>query len=154
MRKRVKIFISYAHRNQTLADKFIEHFQEYAKPSIAYKYIWWQDKTHILVGEDWDKEIKTALEQCDFGLLLISASFLGSKYIDEVELKKLKSKRIVPVVLAPIDFVLHDLKGLEKKQIFRLENSRFRGPKSYSECTPNQRDQFVLNLFRQVEYGN
>lgn len=151
MKKRVRIFISYAHRNQKLADSFIEHFKEYAEPSLTYEYLWWRDNTHILVGDDWDKEIKTALKQCDLGLLLVSASFLGSKYITEVELKELRSKPIVPVELAPIDLERYDLKGLQKKKIFELKNPRFIAPKSYSECTPNQRDQFVLGLFRQVE---
>lgn len=151
MRKSIKFFVSYAQRNQGLATRFIDHFLEYAEPSIKYSYKLWRDTTDILVGDNWDEEIKQALEQCDIGLLLISVSFLGSSYIANTELKSLRRKPVVPMLLAPVDFELHDLKGLKEKQIFRLENKNFQAPKSYSECSAKQRDQFVLKFFRQVE---
>jgi len=151
MKKNVKFFVSYAHRNQELANKFIKHFLEYTEPSIEYNYSLWQDTTNILVGENWDDEIKMALSQCDIGLLLISASFLGSKYITRVELKKLRFKPIIPVLLWPIDFERYDLKGLQKRQIFRLNSPRFQAPKSYGDCNTKQRNLFVLKLFGQVE---
>ena len=81
MRKDIKFFVSYAQRNQGLATRFIDHFMEYAEPSIKYNYKIWRDTTGILVGENWDEEIKRALEECHIGLLLISVSFLGSSYI-------------------------------------------------------------------------
>ena len=151
MRKKVKFFVSYAHRNQNLVIKFLDHFLEYAGASSKYDYHLWRDSTNILVGEDWDKEITTALKQCDIGLLIISASFLGSKYITRVELKKLRNKPIIPVLLWPIDFERFDLKGLQRKQIFRLDNPRFQAPKSYGDCNTKQRNQFVLKLFGNVE---
>ena len=147
---KVVFFVSYAHRNQNLATKFTDHFFEYAGASLKYDYHLWRD-TNILVGENWDDEIKTTLKQCDIGLLIISASFLGSKYITRVELRKLRSKPVIPVLLWPIDFERFDLKGLQKKQIFRLNSPRFQAPKSYGDCNTKQRNQFVLKLFRQVE---
>ena len=73
---------------------------------------------NIIVGEDWDKEIKKSLKKCDLGMLLISCSFLNSKYINEVELPRFvynQEKPCGPVLFQKIDFKLHDLKGLEKK---------------------------------------
>jgi hypothetical protein len=40
---------------------------------------------------------------------------------------------------------------LQQRQIFRLERPRFASPKAYGECSGSHRDQFALDLFRQVE---
>jgi hypothetical protein len=58
---------------------------------------------------------------------------------------------VIPVLLQPIDLDRHDLKGLQRMQIFRLDRPRFASPKAYGECSGAQRDQFALELFRQVE---
>jgi len=150
MRTEVKIFVSYSHNNQELANRFLNKFKQYTLPSKKYHYLFWQD-TKLLAGEQWDQEIKKALDECQLGLLLISSSFLGSKYITEVELQLLKNKPIIPVLLWPIDFDRHDLRGLNKHQIFRLENPGMIRPKSYGECTTRQREYFALALFQHVE---
>lgn len=153
MKKQIHFIISYARANKNLAGRFIEKFQEQAAPSKKYQYILWRD-TQILVGEQWHGEIQQALDQCDLGLLLISPAFLGSQYISEHELPRFvgeKAKPVIPVMLQPVDFDYHDLKGLEKAQIYRLDKPRFHSPKAYGECTGRQRDEFALDLFRQVE---
>jgi hypothetical protein len=131
----------------------LKKFKEQAAPSKLYQYVFWRDND-ILVGEKWHEEIQVALAQCDVGLVLISPAFLGSQYIQEHELPKfLKSggKSVIPVLLQPIDLDRHDLKGLQRTQIFRLERPRFASPKAYGECSGTQRDQFALKLFGQVE---
>jgi hypothetical protein len=60
-------------------------------------------------------------------------------------------KPVIPVLLQPVDLERHDLKGLQQTQIFRLERPRFASPKAYGECSGSHRDQFALELFRQVE---
>ncbi len=151
MRLEIKIFVSYSHNNDELANRFLNKFKEYTHPSKKYHYQFWQD-TKLLAGEKWDQEIKRALKESHLGLLLISSSFLGSKYITEVELQLLKNKPVIPVLLWPIDFERHDLKGLKKHQIFRLDKPGMTRSKSYGECTTRQRELFALSLFQQVEY--
>lgn len=153
MKKKVNIFLSYARANKELASKFLVKFKEQATPSKKYKYKFWAD-TDILVGENWNKEILAALDKCDIGLLLISPAFLGSQYINENELPRFvgkKKKSLIAVMLQPVDFERHDLKGFQKTQIFRLDRSRFRAPKAFGDCVGNQRDQFAQELFTQVE---
>lgn len=150
MRKRVTMFVSYAHANQELASRFSAQLKEYTLPSKAYQYNIWLD-TDLLVGENWDQEIKKTLNKCNLGLLLISASFLGSNYITSIELNLLKTKPIIPVLLWPVDFDRHDLKGLRENQIFRYNKPGFIKPKSYGQCTTKQRVEFMLALFQQVE---
>ena len=150
MRKKVKVFISYAHANKELVSRFVTKIEEYTRPSLNYEYqIWWDKK--LLIGEEWQKEIIQTLEECDLGLLMISASFLGSRFIEDVELDFLKNKPILPVLLWPIDFHRHDLKGIEEKQIFRLDKPGLSRPKSFGECTKKQREEFMLVLFQQIE---
>jgi hypothetical protein len=83
---------------------------------------------------------------------MISASFLGSRFIEDIELDFLRSKPVLPVLLWPVDFKRHDLKGLNEKQIFRLDKPGLSKPKSFGECTKKQREEFMLALFQQVEY--
>jgi hypothetical protein len=153
MKKKITVFVSYARANRDLATRFLKKFKEQAAPSKLYQYVFWRDND-ILVGEKWHEEIQVALAQCDVGLVLISPAFLGSQYIQEHELPKfLKSggKSVIPVLLQPIDLDRHDLKGLQRTQIFRLERPRFASPKAYGECSGTQRDKFALKLFGQVE---
>ena len=153
MKNKITVFVSYARANRDLATRFLKKFKEQAAPSRQYQYVFWRDND-ILVGEKWHQEIQVALAQCDVGLVLISPAFLGSQYIQDHELPKfLKSggKPVIPVLLQPIDLDRHDLKGLQRTQIFRLERPRFASPKAYGECSGTQRDQFALKLFGQVE---
>ena len=150
MRTKVKVFISYAHANKDLVTRFVKKFEDYTRPSLNYDYqIWWDKK--LLVGEEWQNEIIKALEECDLGLLMISPSFLGSKFIEDVELDFLRSKPVLPVLLWPVDFKRHNLKGIEQKQIFRLDKLDMKRPKSFGHCTTKQREEFMLVLFQHVE---
>lgn len=152
MSTKVKYFVSYAHRNRALVSDFLDRLADVLAPSKSYQYIRWID-LDLILGEDWEKQILTAVDQCDFGLLLISPAFLASPFIANSELPKFSSgeKSSVPVMLQPVDFKLHDLKGLEKRQIFRFENPEFSEPRAYGECSDDQRDAFVLDLFRKIE---
>jgi len=153
MKKKITVFVSYSRANRDLATRFLRKFKEQASPSKRYHYVFWRDQD-ILVGEKWHEAIQKALAQCDVGLFMISPAFLGSQYIQDHELPKLlksTGKSVIPVLLQPIDVDRHDLKGLQRTQIFRLDRPRFASPKAYGECSGNQRDQFALELFRQVE---
>ena len=152
-KKTITIFISYARANRDLAARFLKNFREQAAPSKLYKYAFWRD-SDILVGEKWHEAIQKALDKCDLGLMLVSPAFLGSQYIQDHELPKFvkgRPKPVIPVMLQPVDFERHDLKGLQKKQMFRLDRPRFSAPKAFGDCTGQQRIQFAHELFRQVE---
>ena len=153
MKTSITVFVSYARANRDLATRFLQNFKEQVAPSKRYSYKFWRD-SDILVGEKWHEEIQQALMKCDAGLVLISPAFLGSQYIQEHELPKFLKrggKAVIPVLLQPIDLDRHDLKGLQRTQIFRLDRPRFASPKAYGECSGTQRQQFTLELFRQVE---
>jgi hypothetical protein len=149
----VQVFVSYARANKDLASRFLKHFKEQAGASKRFRYLFWQDRD-ILVGEDWQQAIEKALDECTLGLLLVSPAFLGSQYITDKELPRFvggRAKPVIPVMLQPVDPKLHDLKGLEEKQIFRLDRRSFNEPKPFAHCKDSRRDDFALELFRLVE---
>lgn len=149
MKAPVHFFVSYAHDDQLHADDLVRRLQKQMKPSRAYEHTLWRD-TAILVGERWHDEIVQAIEGCDVGLLLVSPAFLGSDFIDREELPRLigdTKKPVVPVMLQPVSFERHDLKGLIEYQIYRLDRR-----KSFSECSSDRnRSRFVEALFLEIE---
>lgn len=153
MRKKVNFFVSYAHKNERLAEDIISRLDVVLRPSKSYDYRLWMDSC-IIIGEDWEKQLLKARNNCDFGLLLISPAFLGSRFICEKELPHFigdDRAPSIPVLLQPVDFQFHDLKGLKMLQIFRFKGKRFTEPRSYVECRKSKRDDFVLELFRAIE---
>lgn len=150
MRTPVRFFVSYAHDDQHDADDLVLRLQQQMTPSLAYEHKLWRD-TAILVGEGWRDEIVQAIETCDVGLLLVSPAFLGSGFIGREELPRLighAGKPIVPVMLRPISFERHDLKGLSDYQIYRLDRQW-----PYSACLVDRvRSRFVEALFLEIEH--
>src|SRR4051794_20890834 len=102
---RTKVLISYSH-----ADKeWLDRLQRHLKPLVREGLECWDD-THIRPGDDWKQEIRTALDTAQVAVLLISADFFASDFIDENELPPLldaaqaKGVRILPVILSPSRF--------------------------------------------------
>jgi hypothetical protein len=152
-KKQVIFFVSYARENKRLASSFLSLFDEQIGASKRYDYKKWQDYK-ILPGENWHKEIQKAIKECDFGLLLISPSFLGSAYIKEHELPHFtvkNTKPVCPVMLRRVSFERQDLLGLEEKQIFRLESDRFKEPRAFSEISSARQEDYAYEFFLQVE---
>ncbi len=72
----IKVFISYARADQKLHRKLQDHLS-----SLKYRkeITIWQDQ-EILPGADWQDQINTHLNEANMILLLISSSFIASKY--------------------------------------------------------------------------
>ena len=153
-KKRIEFFVSYAHRNQQIAESFVDELMDMLRPSKAYEYVKWMDSA-IVVGDQWQKQILEARNRCAFGLLLVSPAFLSSTFIGENELPHYvgdKRAPSIPVMLSKVDFQLHDLKGLEELEIFRFMGRQYTEPRSYSECKRgNPRREFVFSLFQAIE---
>jgi len=118
-----------------------------------FEYSFWQDQD-ISVGDDWDRSIKDAINNTDFGLLLVSPAFLGSQYIKENELPcylESGGKRCFPLMLAQVDFKRQDLKGLQEKQIYRLDSPDFKQPRAFNDLKPRRKEQFARELFARID---
>ena len=148
----VSYFVSYAHADGNLPPSLLTELKKQLDCCSGYDFQRWQD-TQILIGEKWHAEIQTGLESCHFGLLLVSPSFLGSKYIGKHELPRFVAgeKLCMPVALCPIDFDNQDLKGLGINQIFRFSPPRAVQPKTFGDCTAaNHKRDFAHELFKQI----
>lgn len=143
-----RYFVSYAHADRDDVGRFLDLFRPQLATSARYRYERWMD-TDILPGEDWDSKIKTALKDCDFGILLVSPNFLSSQYITEVELVALLAKSmVVPVALHPILFDgTMNLKGLGERQMYHDPRGR-----SFGQCRDKgARRAFALDLHQKVD---
>ena len=143
-----RYFLSYAHADVDDVKRFNEVFLPQLATSAQYKFERWMD-TDLLPGEEWDRNIKAALKDCQFGVLLVSPNFLSREYITEVELTALLAKpMVVPVALSPILFNgVMNLKGLAERQIYRDPQGR-----SFDQCgRKHTRRAFALDLHQKIE---
>ena len=149
----VRYFVSYAHDDETAAADLLKRLSHClgTSPSVAFHR--WQDKD-IILGQDWHKEIQQAIQNCHFGLLLVSPAFLSSSYITDHELPHFINRngmkfdplrQVAPVMLKPIKFDgTMDLKGLQKSQVF---THRGWAPHGRKEA---DRDAFALELSSEI----
>src|SRR3954467_1583019 len=99
---RTKVFISYNHADQ----EWLDRLKRFLRPLEREGRLDLWDDTHIRPGDDWKQEIRTALDTAQVAVLLISANFFASDFIDENELPPLlaaaqaKGARILPVILS------------------------------------------------------
>lgn len=104
-KKQVNIFLSYSHKDKQLKD-------ELDTSLIALKrderISVWQDNINIGGGDEWNEEIKEAMERSDIILLLISAEFIKSDYIWKKELpvaQKMQEEgraRVIPIFIRDV----------------------------------------------------
>lgn len=100
------IFISYAHEDELFKDKLVKHLSGLTRNGEINL---WTD-TVIVPGQEWDNEIKNALQQADIILFLVSADFMASNYIHTIEIENAIAKHnsgeiiIVPVIVRSCDF--------------------------------------------------
>jgi TIR domain len=74
---RTKVFISYSHKDQ----EWLYRLQTHLKPLVREGLDCWDD-THIRPGDDWKQEIQNALDTAQIAVLLISANFFASDFIE------------------------------------------------------------------------
>ncbi len=113
------VFISYSHKDEELKEELEVHLSTLKRQN---KIKPWQDRS-IEAGKKWDKEIKTALENAQIILLLVTPRFMASDYINDIELTHAMERheagtaRVIPIILKPSDVKgtsLSDLQALPK----------------------------------------
>ena len=104
--RRTRVFVSYSHCDQ----EWLERLQVHLAPvSRVYEIEIWDD-SRIAAGKEWRPEIQDALESAFAAILLVSADFLASNFIDKNELPALlkaaqeEGTVILPVILSPCRF--------------------------------------------------
>lgn len=117
----VKIFISYASKDDHYYRLFKEGIENQAKHSKRIKWSLWSDK-EIQPGQIWHEVIQNEIQNCNCAILLVSANFLSSSYIENNEFLKFveRSERdgfiFFPVLISDCD--IQQWNELAKRQFF------------------------------------
>src|SRR5438874_7841079 len=100
----IEIFYSYAHEDELLRKELAKHLTSLQRQGIIAG---WHDRL-ISAGTEWEHEIDSHLNTAGIILLLISASFIASKYCYSIEMKRAlerheaKEARVIPIILRPV----------------------------------------------------
>ncbi len=88
-RPRPRVFLSYSHLDEDWKDRVVGHLRELEGRGLLE--VW--DDRRMGAGDDWRREIQGAVEASDVAVLLVSAHFLGSSFIMDVEVPSLLRRR-------------------------------------------------------------
>jgi TIR domain len=103
---RTKVFVSYSHVDA----EWLKRLQVHLKPLERQGLLERWDDTRIAAGQKWKAEIRNAIDSAAVAILLISADFLASDFIDRDELPPLlsaaetKGTTILPLIVSPCGF--------------------------------------------------
>ena len=91
------VFVSYSHDDQDWRRKFTLMLA----PDVRNRRLELWDDTHIPVGDDWRRDIDDGVRRAGAALLLVTGSYLASRFIMEEELPALieHGVRLVPVLV-------------------------------------------------------
>jgi hypothetical protein len=140
-----KLFLSWSRTDRTAKDALIGPLLDHLKSLSGVDVEWWED-SHLRLGERWRRELLARLDECDYGVLLLSPAFLGSSFILDEELPRFVGSRAtrgaLPVGLkrVPLDGT-RELAGVDEYQIFRTDGGRW-----FTETRGSTRERFVLDL--------
>lgn len=141
------LFQCYAHDDTRVAQCLMRRLKQHLDASNTRRFQVWSDR-HILVGANWDDEIRAALARADAGLVLLSPAVLASAYVRRVELPRLLAdSKVIPVGLRPIDFGTQLPDEVKPLQVHRYKTAAG-VPLFYTEGTGQQKDAFALGLYQ------
>jgi internalin A len=116
----IKAFFSYSKHDIA----HLKDFQKFLKPLERQGLIEFWDDRLIRPGEEWDGEIKEALAQSDIIFLMVTADFINTDYVWEIEIKEAmrrhdaKTARVVPIKVSSCDWTgmpFAKLQGIPRK---------------------------------------
>jgi hypothetical protein len=106
--RNAKVFISYSHTDQEWLKKLRKHLKPLERQGAID--VW--DDTKVKTSAKWSDEIREVLASSKVAILLVSADYLASEFINNEELPKLlmsaeeeNGVRIMPVILSPCRFL-------------------------------------------------
>ena len=168
-KKKVKVFISYAHKDKIYYELLIEGIKTYSKNSATFDWETWDDNL-LNPGQLWHESIKEQIRQCNFAILLVSGNFLYSDYIKQEEFSDFLARQrsegflFFPIMVGPCDFT--QWKELGERQFFKPAGADYGRPdkkdftyadlvkyrETDGQVLPNpERDRYHMNLVKALE---
>ncbi len=141
---RDQVFICYSHQDARWLDRVMVHLTPMEREGIVDS---WSDR-RLAFGDQWRQEIDAALGRARFALLLTSADFMASDFINRVELPRLLDAankggcRVIPIHVRPSSF-------MEAPELARFQaaNSPSR---TLSEMTADQSERVLDDVARSL----
>jgi hypothetical protein len=106
-----RVFVSYCHTDR----KWLERLRVHITPLIRDGVVDIWDDTRLPPGEDWEHAIVKALSHAQAAIVLVSADFLASEFITNVELPRLllnareRGTVILPLIIGHSQFSRSEL---------------------------------------------
>jgi TIR domain len=143
-----RLMLSWAHKDQRDASALMRLLTPHLSILRDVEVELWSD-AELALGGRFEREIVERIDWADYGLLLVSESYLASKFVTEIELPRFvgptADRGALPVALRPLPFDgSRELRGLEKTQIFH-----YRG-KAFSELNRPGQDAFARELATRI----
>jgi TIR domain. len=113
--QRTRVFISYSRKDKRYLDELHTQLKFYERQHLID---FWDD-TKIRPGARWREELNQALQSARVGVLLVSADFLDSDFINEYELPPLleaaknEGTKIISVMLKPCAYKYTELAEIQ-----------------------------------------
>ncbi|MEN3615260.1 TIR domain-containing protein, partial [Plantactinospora sp. ZYX-F-223] len=104
--RRNQVFISYSHRDADWLDRLKIHLSPLIRKGIVDV---WAD-TRLNPGELWREELEAALSRARAAILIVTADFFASSFVQEVELPnlleaaRLDGCQVLPLIIKPSYF--------------------------------------------------
>lgn len=147
----IKLFVSYSRRDKGDVELFIAELEK-----APYPFVFWRDDRNLVSGEDFKGNIQEAIEECDFGLLMVSENF-ESEFIVEHELPHFleirsseisKTKASVPLFINSKRNAMEKLSHInDETLIFSYEDRGFIESRNRGEFI----DSLIIEIFKRVE---
>jgi hypothetical protein len=99
------LFLSWTHEDEQLKNALLKDLLPALGLFSDVRFAWWED-SHLVPGEELLPGILHRLDECDFGVLLLSGRYFGRPFIRQHELPRFAGpaadKEALPVRLAPL----------------------------------------------------
>ena len=141
---RTKVFISYSHIDEEWRGNMCTHLRVLEKQGLLQCC----DDTYIRAGEGWYDRIRAMLSEAQVAVLLVSANFLSSDYVQDEEVPALLRRHqqdgmvMIPVIVRPCAW--KEVAWLARMQI------RPRGARPISSGDKHQVDQDLSEIATEV----
>ncbi|HYQ02769.1 MAG TPA: toll/interleukin-1 receptor domain-containing protein [Polyangiaceae bacterium] len=144
-RTRSHVFICYSHKDVAWRDRLRAHLELLEGTGVIA--VW--DDTRIKPGTPWEKEIRESLSRTRVAVLLVSADFLASSFIQTKEIPALLAAErdgatVIPIIVAPC---LID----NFPEITRLQSANSMD-RSLVSLSPAEQEKVFVDVAKRIEH--